>query len=134
MTEQISADTAERPLKEAMLRGFRNRCPACGKGRLFARFLKATPACDFCGEDMTRHSADDLPPYLSIIVTGHVVVPIVLEVEMAYHPSMAFHMITWPLVTLIMAGALIQPFKGAVIGLQWAFRMHGFGSGNANHQ
>ena len=134
MTEQISAETAERPLKPAMLRGFRNRCPACGEGRLFARFLKATPACGSCGEDMTRHAADDLPPYLSIIVTGHVVVPLVLEAEMAFQPSMTFHMITWPLVTLVMATALIQPFKGAVIGLQWAYRMHGFGSGGSNHQ
>lgn len=134
MTDHTSADTAERPLKEAMLRGFRNRCPACGKGRLFARFLKATPSCSSCGQDMTLHAADDLPPYLSIIVTGHIVVPLVLEVETAFHPSMAFHMITWPLLTLILATALIQPFKGAVIGLQWAYRLHGFGSKGSNHQ
>ncbi|MCH8686063.1 DUF983 domain-containing protein [Pedomonas mirosovicensis] len=133
MTDHSTKDAAERPLKPALLRGFLGRCPACGKGRLFARFLKATPACASCGADMTLHAADDLPPYLSIIATGHVVVTILLEVESAFHPSMAFHMITWPLVTLVMATALIQPFKGAVIGLQWAYRMHGFGSGG-QHQ
>jgi uncharacterized protein (DUF983 family) len=29
--------------------------------------------------------------------------------------------------TLILSLALLQPVKGAVVGLQWALRMHGFG-------
>ena len=29
--------------------------------------------------------------------------------------------------TLLASLALLQPVKGSVVGLQWAFRMHGFG-------
>lgn len=132
-TAASTADTADRPLKPAILLGLKNRCPACGKGKLFTRFLKATPSCSSCGADMTLHAADDLPPYLSILVTGHIVVPLMLEAETSLQPSMLFHMITWPLVTLVLSIAFIQPLKGGVIGLQWAYRMHGFGSGG-QHQ
>jgi len=31
--------------------------------------------------------------------------------------------------TLVLALGLLQPIKGGVIGLQWAYRMHGFGTG-----
>lgn len=134
MTNTTAPETSERPLKQAILHGLKNRCPACGKGKLFVRFLKATPSCSSCGADMTLHSADDLPPYLSILVTGHVIVPLVLEVENVFHPSMLFHLITWPLMTLLLSLALIQPFKGGVIGLQWAYRLHGFGPHGSNHQ
>lgn len=133
IADATAADTAERPLKPAILLGLKNRCPACGNGRLFARFLKATPSCTSCGADMTLHAADDLPPYLSILLTGHIVVPLMLEAETAFQPSMTFHMITWPLLTLALSLAFIQPLKGGVIGLQWAYRMHGFGPGG-QHQ
>lgn len=134
-TGEIStADTGERAVKPAILLGLKNRCPACGKGKLFVRFLKATPSCSSCGADMTLHAADDLPPYLSILVTGHIVVALMLEAETAFQPSVLFHMIAWPLMTLVLSLAFIQPLKGGVIGLQWAYRMHGFGPGGGNHQ
>ena len=37
------------------------------------------------------------------------------------------HLAVWVPLTLIMALGLLQPIKGAVIGLQWANYMHGFG-------
>lgn|SRR5690606_8841397 len=128
-----ATDTTERSLKTAIQRGLLNRCPACGEGRLFARFLKSTPSCSSCGADMTHHAADDLPPYLSILLTGHIVVPLMLYAETAWQPSMLFHMIAWPALTLALSLAFIQPLKGGVIGLQWANRMHGFGTGG-QHQ
>ena len=119
-------ETAKRPIFTSLRRGFACRCPSCGKGRLFDAFLKVSPACSVCGEDLSHHRADDAPPYLTMVVTGHVVVPIALMVETTFSPptwaSMAFFL---PL-TLVTALALLQPIKGAVVGLQWALRMHGF--------
>jgi uncharacterized protein (DUF983 family) len=37
-------------------------------------------------------------------------------------------MLVWPTLTLFLALLLLQPVKGAIIGLQWALRMHGFGA------
>ena len=41
--------------------------------------------------------------------------------------SLAVHLAIFVPMTLLMSLALMRPLKGAVIGLQWAVRMHGFG-------
>ena len=60
-----------------------------------------------------------------------VVVPLSLSVEFNYAPPYWLHLVLWLPLTLGMAIGLLTPVKGAVVGLQWAFRMHGFG-GNAD--
>ena len=70
----IEHDTLEtlepRPLFRAMLRGFVGRCPHCGKGRLFGRYLKPVATCSVCGEDFTHQRADDAPPYFTMVIVG----------------------------------------------------------------
>jgi uncharacterized protein (DUF983 family) len=113
-------------LMSAMWRGFRGRCPHCGEGRLFAHFLKVADRCPSCGEELFHHRADDFPAYLVIILVGHAVVPAVLAVEMAYAPPVALQLLVWLPVTLVASLGLLQPVKGAVVGLQWQTGMHGF--------
>jgi uncharacterized protein (DUF983 family) len=36
------------------------------------------------------------------------------------------HLMIWLPLALVMALGLLQPIKGAIIGLQWALYMHGF--------
>ncbi|MGE9010473.1 DUF983 domain-containing protein [Leptospira interrogans] len=67
------------------------RCPNCGKGHLFGNYLKVADQCEECGEEFHRHRADDLPAYLVIIVVGHVIVPAVLAVEVAYSSPYWLH-------------------------------------------
>jgi uncharacterized protein (DUF983 family) len=113
-------------LPKAMLRGFAMKCPNCGKGHLFGRFLKVADHCEVCGEDFTPQRADDFPAYLVIVTVGHVVVPALLAVEMAYAPPAWLQLLIWLPVTLFSALGLLQPTKGAIVGLQWQTRMHGF--------
>jgi uncharacterized protein (DUF983 family) len=116
-----------RDIRSAMLRGFLNRCPNCGRGRLFRAFLKAEDHCAVCGEALHHQRADDAPAYFVILIVGHIVVPLVLSVELTLHPPYWVHLVLWLPLTLGLALGLIQPIKGAIIGLQWANRMHGFG-------
>ena len=110
----------------AIGRGLRGRCPNCGEGKLFRAFLKTNDQCAVCGQELHHHRADDLPAYLVIVIVGHLTIPIVLMVETNYAPSMAIQLAVWLPLTLGMSLALLQPVKGAIVGLQWAFRMHGF--------
>ncbi|MCA0401196.1 MAG: DUF983 domain-containing protein [Proteobacteria bacterium] len=130
MTEWTNAPAEAGPeardWKQAMKRGARCRCPNCGEGRMFRSFLKATPACETCGEDLSRHRADDMPPYVTIMIVGHVVVPLMLLIETVALWSMGAQMALWSGVTLAMTFAIMQPVKGALIAYQWALRMHGF--------
>ena len=128
-TKTWSADVTAPPKRDvwqAMARGWRGRCPNCGQGKLFRAFLKTADSCSECGQDFTHHRADDLPAYLVIVIVGHIVVPAGLWIETNYAPSVLFQLALYLPFTLIASLALLQPVKGAVVGLQWAFRMHGF--------
>jgi uncharacterized protein (DUF983 family) len=116
-----------RPLWTAMKRGFLGRCPHCGEGKLFASFLKVAEKCDHCGEEMFHHRADDLPAYLVVVVVGHIVIGGFMGVEANYELATWQHLAIWAPLTIIMPLGLLRPVKGAVVGLQWALYMHGFG-------
>ena len=124
-----SRDTVQgekRNLWTAMKRGFRCRCPRCGEGKLFRAFLKVDDHCSACGLDYTPHRADDLPAYLVIVIVGHIVVPMALSIETNFAPPVWLQLSIYLPLTLILSLALLQPVKGAVVGFQWALRMHGF--------
>ena len=116
----------KRDVWSAMRRGFRGRCPRCGEGKLFRAFLKIGDQCSVCGLDYTPHRAVDLPAYLVIIIVGHIVVPLALSIETNFSPPVWMQLATYLPLTLILSLALLQPVKGAVVGFQWALRMHGF--------
>lgn len=126
---QYGGMTAEsdRPLLRSMWRGFLCRCPNCGQGKLFGAFLKSVPSCSACHEEFHHHRADDLPAYLVIMIVGHIVVGGFMGIEMTSGLGLWQHLAIWVPVTIVSSLALLQPVKGAVISLQWALRMHGFG-------
>ena len=111
----------------AMRRGLLCRCPACGEGRLFSRFLKVADACPVCGAELFHHRADDLPPYLVILIVAHLVGWGILTAETRFEDvPLWLHLALWPALTVVLCLALLQPVKGAVVGLQYGLRMHGF--------
>jgi uncharacterized protein (DUF983 family) len=127
---QEAAAKDKRDVWTALKRGFRGRCPRCGEGRLFKAFLKVDNACSVCGQDFTPHRADDLPAYLVIVIVGHIVVPLALWIETDYAPPVALQLAIYLPLTLVASLVLLQPVKGAVVGVQWALRMHGFDEDN----
>ena len=118
--------TEKRDVWTAMKRGFRGRCPRCGEGKLFRAFLKVDNTCSVCGQDFTPHRADDLPAYLVIVIVGHIVVPLALMIETNYSPPVVLQLAIYLPITVVASLVLLQPVKGAVVGVQWALRMHGF--------
>jgi uncharacterized protein (DUF983 family) len=110
----------------AFLRGLRCRCPACGEGRMFGKYLKVVPACAACGEELHHHHADDFPPYIVISIVGHLVLSLALVIELSFSPPM------WVTISFLIALgsvltlALLQPVKGAVVAIQWGMGLDGF--------
>lgn len=123
-----SAKAAQRPALTSILRGFGCHCPSCGKGKLFRKFLKVADNCPDCGEELHHHRADDAPPYFTIMIVGHIIVPLMLWLEVAYVPPIWLHIAIWPLLTLILSLWFLPRIKGATVGWQWALRMDGFGA------
>ena len=125
-----SAAAEKREVWTSMKRGFRGRCPRCGDGKLFRSFLKVDNNCSVCGLDFTPHRADDLPAYLVIVIVGHLLVPVILWIETDYSPPVWLQLSIYLPFTVIASLLLLQPVKGAVVGMQWALRMHGFDEQN----
>jgi len=115
----------QRSIGSALWKGLKCRCPRCGEGSLYRRYLKIAERCEHCGLELRNARADDLPAYIGITIVGHVLVIALLHFEdVTIQP--------W-IYLLVMAGlavglplALLPSIKGAVVGFQWANRMHGF--------
>lgn len=134
MTDSSGADFArpafppeERSTGEAMRRGALGKCPACGKGRLFTRYLKVADQCPHCHEELHHQRADDGPAYLTILIVSHLMAPILLWVFIAYRPEPITMLLGFGGGTVVLSLLLLPRIKGAMVGLQWARRMHGFG-------
>lgn len=110
----------------SMLRGLRQKCPNCGIGNLFSRFLKVSDRCAHCAEALHHHRADDAPPYFTILIVGHLVIPFVLMVETLYRPDLWIHAALWLPLTVGLCLLALPLIKGSLVALQWALYMHGF--------
>jgi uncharacterized protein (DUF983 family) len=127
MPVEIGDARPRRDVMQALLRGFGQRCPACGAGSLFGRYLKVRNACPGCGEALYHHRADDAPAYFTILIVGHLVVGAILPVERMFAPPLWLHAVLWLPLTLLLTLWLLPRIKGTIVGLQWSLYMHGFG-------
>lgn len=118
----------------ALARGFAGKCPSCGRGRIFDRFLHVARECEVCGEPFHHHRADDLPAYLVLLFVGHLIVTLLLAVDTAYAPPYWVEFAIWIPLTLLMTLGLLQPVKGAVVAMQWKMGMHGFAAARAERE
>jgi uncharacterized protein (DUF983 family) len=107
----------------AIGRGLLGRCPACGEAHLFNGFLRVVDACTHCAAPLGLARADDAPPYFTILITGHVVVPLMFMVDrMGEPPIWVMSAIFLPL-TFFMALGLLRPIKGGTVGLMLNLNM-----------
>lgn len=109
-------------LSTVLWRGLRRHCPHCGKASLFTGYLRPVDTCPECGEDYVGIRADDGPAWLTIIIVGHLLAPLLL----ASVPGSTWvdwvHMLLWPSVALFMTLALLPCMKGAFLALLWWLR------------
>lgn len=124
---------ADRPLLPALRRGWARRCPACGDGALMDGYLSVRSACPACHEPLHHQRADDGPAYLTILIVGHLMAPLILWVFMTFRPPPLVLAGSFTVGTVALALYLLPRIKGAFVALQWAKRMHGFGAGEPDH-
>lgn len=117
----------ERPLRPAVMRGWRRRCPCCGSGPLLRGYLTVRESCPVCGEALHHQRADDGPAYLTILIVGHVLGPLMLWAFTRWRPDPLVLVSIFSVGTVAMSLYLLPRLKGALVALQWAKRMHGFG-------
>lgn len=129
MTDK-AANLAERPLWPAILKGFRRKCPNCGSGSLLKSYLKVNDTCAVCREDLSHHRADDGPAYLTILIVGHLMAPLLHIVFVTWRPEPLVLFTIFAVGCLTLSLYLLPRLKGAIVAIQWARLMHGFGDGS----
>jgi uncharacterized protein (DUF983 family) len=107
----------------ALGRGFMCRCPSCGQTKLFQGYLTVVPECANCGAPLGSARADDAPPYFTIVIVGHIVVPLMLWMQRAQDPSTLTLTAIFVPMTIVLALALLRPIKGATVGLMLRLNM-----------
>ncbi|MGB5066920.1 MAG: DUF983 domain-containing protein [Albidovulum sp.] len=128
MSDAAILPDQDRPLRDAMLRGWRRKCPSCGTGAMLHSYLKVNDRCPDCRQELHHHRADDGPAYLTILIVAHLMAPTIMWTFIALRPE-----------PLVMAGVfstgcialslfLLPRLKGVLVAIQWAKRMHGFGA------
>ena len=128
VSEASAAELAERPLKPALFRGWRRRCPNCGSGPMLKGYLKVRPACPVCGEEFHHARADDGPAYLTILIVGHLMAPLLIWAFETFRPDPMILATTFTVGCTAVSLYLLPRLKGLIVAFQWAKRMHGFGA------
>ena len=90
-------------------------------------YLEVREACPACGIELHHHRADDGPAWATILITGHLLAPLMLIVFVALRPEGWQMALGFTTVFVALSLYLLPRLKGMFVALQWAKRMHGFG-------
>jgi len=90
-------------------------------------FLQVRDTCPVCGEALHHHRADDGPAYLTILLVGHLMAPLLLFVFTTWRPEPMVLFSGFAVGAVGLSLVLLPRIKGALVALQWSRRMHGFG-------
>lgn len=103
-------------------RGAMGRCPNCGEGHVLYRYLKIVPNCASCGEPLGHLPTDDMPPWLTILIVGHILFPNVWTFERLFTVPMWVEMVMWPTLGLVLTLLLLPRCKSFIVALLWMLR------------
>jgi uncharacterized protein (DUF983 family) len=127
-TNQTTETSEERPLWPAIRRGYSRCCPNCGSGPMFKGYLTLRKTCPVCREDLSHARADDGPAYLTILIVGHLMAPLLHVAFTTFRPEPLVLFTIFAIGCITLSLYLLPRLKGAIVGFQWARMMHGFGS------
>ena len=131
MTDQAAdiahTHTDARKMSTSLLRGWRRKCPNCGAGPLLKSYLKVNDSCTVCRQEFHHHRADDGPAYLTILIVGHLMAPMLHIVFVQFRPEPLTLFTIFAVGCVGLSLYLLPRLKGALIGFQWAKGMGGFG-------
>jgi uncharacterized protein (DUF983 family) len=122
----IGLADAKRPsVLTALWRGARGRCPRCGEGPLLHHYLKMVDRCAVCGEPYGHFRTDDAAPWLTILVVGHLTVPLILVSEMNFQPPLAVALAIYLPLIVGLTLFLLPRCKGVMAAALWAMKAEG---------
>jgi len=115
-------DGKKRNLWTALGRGLKGNCPRCGRASLFRAYLKQVETCPECHEAWSEIRSDDAAPWLTILIVGHLMAPVMIAMSKSGRFS-PLEMSAILIPVLIGLSLLILPrAKAAFMAAIWALR------------
>jgi uncharacterized protein (DUF983 family) len=111
-----------RPTAPLLVAALGCRCPRCGKGPLFAGYLKIAPACSVCGLSFAGSDTGDGPAFFVMMPLCILTAVCALLFELKVQPPLWVHMTVWPLFIALVAGLSLRPVKATMVALQYRYR------------
>jgi uncharacterized protein (DUF983 family) len=99
--------------------GLQLRCPQCGKGEVFAGYLKFRDTCPACGADFKSADAGDGPAVFVILIVGAIVAPLLIILQYGLDLPGWLALTLTLVATVVLCLALLPPFKATLFALQW---------------
>ena len=121
------ADGTCYPPVSVLKAGLLFRCPRCGRGKLFAGYLRVARRCNACSLDLEPHDSADGPAVFVMFVVGAVVVALAFWLEFTHAPPYWLHAVLWLPAITIGSLVLLRPAKALLIALQYRHGAAGFG-------
>lgn len=128
----LADPTEDRPMRDALIRGWKRKCPNCGTGPVLKGYLTVNDSCPVCREELFHHRADDGPAYLTILIVGHLMAPLLMIVFETWRPEPLVLFTIFAVGCVTLSLYLLPRFKGAIVAYQWAKRMGGFGKDSSS--
>ncbi len=120
-----TADLSHPSTLVAIFRGALGRCPRCDHGGLLHHYLKIVDCCSVCGEPYGHFRTDDAAPWLTILIVGHLTIPIILLAEMNFRPPMVLGLAIYLPLIVGLTLILLPRCKGIIAALLWAMKAEG---------
>ncbi len=86
---------------------------------MFRGYLKVASRCESCDLDLEFADSGDGPAVFIIFIVGFIIMALALMVDNLFHPPVMVHLMLWLPATVILCLAMLPPFKGVMIALQY---------------
>lgn len=106
----------------AIRRGLKLSCPACGRGRIMAGYLRQAEGCLHCGERTGDIRADDGPAWATILLVGHLISPMFFVFANRDANELWLPFLAVATLVIVLTLLLLPRMKGLFVGLIWASR------------
>lgn len=119
MSDDVKVEGGEETMWDVLWRGVKGFCPNCGEGKLFGKYITQNEACSVCAENLSSIRADDAPPWLTILITGHLVFPFIHHFAKHDYLSEGAEMAIILAVVLLCVFFILPWAKGFFIAAIW---------------
>jgi uncharacterized protein (DUF983 family) len=105
-----------------LLRVASKRCPHCGQGLLFKSYLTRCDKCDVCHEEFDGLDPEDGPAWLTIAVTAHIIIPLLIILENNAQLSYWAEGLILIIATIVSTLLILPISKGVFIAAMWLMK------------